>query len=59
MNPKEIRKFSIEPGSIANLDCKLMGRGEFSKEWDQAVEKFVLVSKRASTEERELKEDRT
>src|SRR5256885_16480003 len=47
---QETRQFCIEPGPIANLDCKLMGRGKFSKKWHKAVEKFMRISKAGSRE---------
>ena len=64
---KEVVHFAAE----THVDRSIMGSGPFVQanvvgtqvlldiSRAKAVEKFVLVSKRASTEERELKEDRT
>src|SRR5690349_11885360 len=45
---QQIRQFSVEPSSISNLNCKLVGLWEFSEERNQPVQKFMPVSKGVS-----------
>ena len=41
---QETRQFCIEPGPIANLDCKFVSARKLSKEWDKPIQKLVAHS---------------